>query len=155
MTLRVSYDQEFNILDLDTGERCSDGASLLAPALSGIAVRIKTDGGHDVAGLIVMGASACLSPHFARKETGQPFPLVDPPISDYDRETDTLTLGFTADNPAMITQDNDYLIAYWQPDPNDAEDFLDPIGVSLLNASQHLAPFFVRVEPADGGEGQG
>ena len=49
MTLRVSYDQEFDILDLDTGERCSDGASLLAPALSGIAVLIKTDGGHDVA----------------------------------------------------------------------------------------------------------
>ena len=155
MTLRVSYDQEFNILDLDTGERCSDGASLLAPALSGIAVLIKTDGGHDVAGLIVMGASACLSPHFARKETGQPFPLVEPPISTYDPETDTLTLGFTTDDPALITQDNDYLIAYWQQNPDYPDDFNDPIGVSLLNASKHLSPFFALVEPADGGEEQG
>ena len=31
MKLQVSYDQESDILDLDTGERCSDGASLLAP----------------------------------------------------------------------------------------------------------------------------
>ena len=153
MNLRVSYDQEFNILDLDTGERCSDGASLLAPALSGIAVLIKTDGGYDVAGLIVMGASACLSPHFARKETMQPFPLVEPPISAYDPATDTLTLGFTTDDPALITQDNDYLIAYWQPNPEYPDDFNDPIGVSQLNATQHLAPYFVRAElpPAGGG----
>lgn len=150
MNLQVSYDQESDILSLDTGERCSDGASLLAPEVSGIAALIKTDGGYDVAGLIVMGASACLSPHFARKGTGQPVPRVKPPISTYDPETDTLTLGFTTADPALITRDNDYLIAYWQPDPDDADDF-DPIGVSLLNAAKHLAPYFERVEPSGGG----
>lgn len=147
MNLQVSYDQESDILSLDTGERCFDGASLLAPEVSGIAALIKTDGGYDVAGLIVMGAASCLSPHFARKGTGQPVPLVKPSISTYDPATDTLTLGFTTDDPALITQDNDYLIAYWQPDPEDAADFADPIGVSLLNAAKHLAPFFERVEP--------
>ena len=47
MNPRVSYDQEFDILYLNTGEQYSEGASLLAPALSGIAVEIKTDDGHD------------------------------------------------------------------------------------------------------------
>ena len=147
MNLQVSYDQESDILFLYTDEPCSDGSSLVDPALSGIVVKIKTDGGYDVAGLIVMGAAACLSPHFARKGTGQPVPLVKPPISTYDPATDTLTLGFTTADPALITQDNDYLIAYWQPDPEDAADFADPIGVSLLNAAKHLAPYFERVEP--------
>ena len=151
MKLSVSYDQEVNILDLDTGERCSDGASLLPPEVSGIVARIKTDGGYDVAGLIIMGAAASLSPHFARRETGLPVPLVKPPISTYDPATDTLTLGYTTDDPALITQDNDYLIAYWQPDPAYPEDCNDPIGIAILNAAQHLAPYFVPVEPAASG----
>ena len=147
MKLSVRYDQEFDILDLDTGERCCDGASLLPPEVSDIAVLIKTKDGYDVAGLIVMGAAASLSPYFARKETGLPVPLAEPPIAAYDPATDTLTLGYTTADPALITQDNPYLIAYWQPDPEDATDFNDPIGVSILNAAQHLAPYFVPVAP--------
>ena len=115
--------------------------------MSGIVALIKTDDGYDVAGLIVMGAAASLSPHFARKETGQPVPLVKPPISTYDPATDTLTLGYTTDDPALITQDNAYLIAYWQSNPAYHDDCNDPIGVAILNAAQHLAPFFVPVEP--------
>ncbi len=151
MNLTVSYDPECDILDLDTGERCFDGASLLAPEVSGIVALIKTDDGYDVAGLIIMGAAASLSPHFARKETGQPVPLAEPPIAAYDPATDTLTLGYTTADPALITQDNPYLIAYWQPDPAYPDECNDPIGVSILNAAQHLAPYFVPVEPPGGG----
>ena len=147
MNLQVSYDQECDILDLYTGERCFDGASLLAPEVSGVVALIKTDDGYDVAGLIVMGASDYLSPHFARKETGQPVPRANPPIAAYDPATDTLTLGYTTADPALITQDNAYLIAYWQSNPAYPEDCNDPIGVSILNAAQHLAPYFVPVEP--------
>ena len=51
----------------------------------------------------------------------------------------------------MITQDNEHLVGYWQSDPEDA-DYIPLIGVSLLNAAQHLAPFFARAElPAGGG----
>ncbi len=151
MKLSVRYDQEFDILDLDTGERCRDGASLLPPEVSDIAVLIKTKDGYDVAGLIVMGASDYLSPHFARKETGPPVPRDKPPISTYDPATDTLTLGYTTADPALITQDNAYLIAYWQPNPAYPDDCNDPIGVSILNATNHLAPCFVPVEPPSGG----
>ena len=64
----------------------------------------------------------------------------------YDPATDTLTWGAATATPDLVSPAGD-LTVYWQPDPEDAADF-DPIGVSLRNAAQHLAPFFERVEPA-------
>ena len=147
MTLRVSYDQEFDVLYLDTGERCSDGASITD--LFDVAAEIKTKGGYDLAGLIIMGATDYLSPWFNPIQGARPANAEAGQLSSYDRTTDTLTLGFTTDDPAMITRDNDYLVGYWRPDPEDA-DYFPLIGVSLLNASKHLAPYFVRVETPAG-----
>ena len=145
MTLLVSYDQEFDVLYVNTGEGCSDGASITE--LFDVAAEIKTKGGYDVAGLIVMGAADYLSPGFTPIHREPPAVVAGSRRSRYDPATDTLTFGFTTDDAGMITQDNEYLVGYWQPDPEDA-DYFPLIGVALLNAAQHLAPYFVLVEPA-------
>ena len=148
MTLRVSYDAKFDILYISTGEPCYDGASIAD--MFDVVAEIKTKGGYDVAGLIIQGAAGYLYPPFVPIPGKPPAPAGDSPLSRYDPDTDTLTLGFTATDPELITQDNPYLVAYWQWDPEDA-DYFPPIGVSILNASKHLSPWFEPVEPPAAG----
>ena len=148
MTLRVSYDAKFDILYVSAGAPCCDGASI--ENMFDVVAEIKTRDGYDVAGLIIQGAADYLSPWFVPGQGKPPGPVGDNPLSRYDPDTDTLTLGFTATDPALITQDNPHLVGYWQRDPEDA-DYFPPIGVSILNAAKHLAPHFVRVEPPAAG----
>ena len=143
MTLRVSYDAKFDILYVSAGAPCCDGASI--ENMFEVVVEIKTKDGYDVAGLIIQGASHCLYPPFVPIQGKPPALAGDNPLSRYDPDTDTFTLGFTAEAPELITQDNPYLVGYWQRDPEDA-DYFPLIGVSILNASKHLAPWFVRAE---------
>ena len=147
MTLRVSYDAKFDILYVSAGAPCYDGASI--ENMFDVVAEIKTRDGYDVAGLIIQGAADYLYPPFVPIPGKPPAAAGDNPLSRYAPDTDTFTLGFTADNPELITQDNPYLVGYWQRDPEDA-DYFPLIGVSLLNASKHLAPHFVRVEPPAG-----
>lgn len=148
MTLRVSYDLKFDILYVSAGAPCCDGASI--ENMFDVVAEIKTRDGYDVAGLIIQGAADYLSPWFVPGQGKPPGPAGDSPLSRYDPDTDTLTLGFTATDPELITQDNPYLVAYWQRDPEDA-DYFPLIGVSILNASKHFAPWFAPVElPAAG-----
>ena len=148
MNLRVSYDLKFDILYVSAGAPCYDGASIAD--MFDVVAEIKTKDGYDVAGLIIQGAADYLYPPFV-PSPGEPSAAAgDNPLSRYDPDTDTLTLGLTVDNPELITQDNPYLVAYWQRDPEDA-DYFPLIGVSILNASKQLAPHFVPVElPAAG-----
>ena len=148
MTLSVSYDPKFDILYVSAGAPCCDGASI--ENMFDVVAEIKTRDGYDVAGLIIQGAADYLYPPFVPSQGDPPAAAGDNPLSRYDPDTDTLTLGFTTDNPEMITQDNPHLVAYWQRDPEDA-DYFPPIGVSILNASKHLAPHFVPVEPPPAG----
>ena len=154
MNLRVSYDQDVDILCVSTGQRSRDGTTLDDPAGISVAAQIGTDNGYDIVGFIVQGAAGELWPWFVPIHWDPPAIVRARQLSGYDLATDTLTFGFTTDDPAMITQDNDYLVGYWQPDPEDA-DYFPLIGVSLLNAAQHLAPFFARAELPAGGEEQG
>ena len=148
MKLRVSYDAKFDILYISAGEPCYDGASI--ENMFDVVAEIKTRDGYDVAGLIIQGAADYLYPPFVPSQGKPPAAGGDSPLSRYDPDTDTLTLGFTADNPELITQDNPYLVGYWQRDPEDA-DYFPLIGVSILNAAKHLAPWFVPAElPAAG-----
>jgi len=141
--LRVSYDLKFDILYISAGEPCYDGASI--ENLFDVVAEIKTRDGYDVAGLIIQGAADYFYPPFVPSQ-GEPSALAgDNPLSRYDPDTDTLTLGFTTEAPELITQDNPYLVAYWQRDPEDA-DYFPLIGVSILNAAKHLAPWFVPAE---------
>ena len=54
----------------------------------------------------------------------------------YDAVMDTLTIGKTTDNPNLISENGDF-VGYWQPETGDPHS-LEPIGVTLRNASQHL-----------------
>ena len=93
--------------------------------------------------------SGYVAPHFQLNQPGAPFKAGHPERNLYDRETDTLTWGNSTDDPEMVSQVGD-LTAYWQPDPyflERDEPLFDPIGLSLRNASKHLAPHFVRAEP--------
>ena len=147
MTLLVSYDQEVDVLYLRARQGAPDGTTLDDPELSGIAALIGTCDGYDIVGLIIQGAAHGLYPPFVLRQGEPPAAGGGSRLSHYDPDTDTLTLGFTADDPEMITQDNAYLVGYWQRDPEDA-DYFPLIGVSILGASKHLSPYFVRGESA-------
>ena len=62
----------------------------------------------------------------------------------YDADADTLTIGRTTDDPEL-TSENDVFIGYWQVDESDVDGALEPIGVTLRNASKHLGKV-LRVE---------
>ena len=139
MTLKVGYDQEFNVLSIRTGERVVSGASLMHTA--DIVVDIKTQGGYAIEGLTIIGASAYLSPYFIPEQPQEPNQAVkDNPYASYDQDTDTLTLGAAANDPTLKLE-GEHFVGHWQPDELDDTDF-DIIGVSLRDASKHLAPFF-------------
>ena len=56
----------------------------------------------------------------------------------YNADTDTLTIGRTTDDPALISENGDF-VGYWQPDTADYMDgALEPIGVTLRNVSEHF-----------------
>ena len=54
--MRVSYDRQANVLRVTTDTPAATAASLLDDP--GVAVELATADGHDIVGLIVMGASA-------------------------------------------------------------------------------------------------
>ena len=56
----------------------------------------------------------------------------------YDAESDTLTLGDTASDLALRTENGD-LVAHWRPDPMEPDGFMDPIGVTVRNTKANLA----------------
>jgi uncharacterized protein YuzE len=119
MNLKVNYDPDASVLHIMTGEAVNDGASLLDDP--GVVVELATEDGHDIVGLIVMGASAYL-----------PLGL------GYDADADTLLFGTATSDPAMITENGD-IVGYWQVDDEEPDSFRDPIGVAIRKASKHLA----------------
>ena len=126
--MRVIYDHEANVLRIITDTPAATAASLLDDP--GIAVELATDDGHDIVGLIVMGASAYI-------------PLGK--CKSYDAASDTLLIGRKTTSPELITENGDF-IGYWQPYEDEPDAFMDPVGVLLRNASKHLA---VVTGPAD------
>ena len=117
--MRVIYDREANVLRIITDTPAATAASLLDDP--GVAVELATDDGHDIVGLIVMGASAYI-------------PLGE----SYDAAYDTLLLGRKTTTSGMITENGDF-VGYWQPYEDEPDAFMDPVGVLLRNASKHLA----------------
>ena len=84
--MKVSYDEENDVLVLTTKQRGPVCAGLLS-ATDDVAVELATEDGHDVVGLIAIGASAYLSPW-----------------KGYDADRDILTIGKTTDDPELITE---------------------------------------------------
>ena len=117
--MRVNYDREANVLRMTNGAPVATAASLLDDP--DVAVELATVDGHDIVGLIVIGASSYL-----------------PLGSGYDAKTDTFLLGEKTDDPSLVTECGDF-IGYWQVDELEPEGFWDPVGVTIRRASVHLA----------------
>ena len=115
----VSYDQQANVLRVTADTPAATAASLLDEP--GVAVELATANGHDIVGLIVMGASA----HIPFGKT-------------YNAETDTLFIGRTTGAP-ILTTENGNIIGYWKVDEDDPDGFRDPIGIAIKQASKHFA----------------
>ncbi len=149
MKLIVRYDPEADVLDIRTN-RISYGATPLeGPELDFIAVESVGENDRDIAGVIIIFVSGYVAPYFQLNQPGAPFKAGNPEHTRYDPDTDTLTWGNITDDPEMVSQAGD-LTAYWQLDrclSEADEPFFEPIGLSLGNASKHLAPHFVRAEP--------
>ena len=115
----VSYDQQVNVLRISTDTPAATAASLLDDP--GIAVELATVDGHDIVGLIVIGASAYV-----------PFGEA------YNAETDTLFIGGKTGDPKLTTENGD-IVGYWKVDEDDPDGFRDPIGIAIKHASKHFA----------------
>lgn len=141
MALKVDYFPEDDILRVSTGQEALDGATLLADV--GVEVDLGTYGGHDIVGFSVISACAYVGAYFspAKIKKSQRTGKVNPCVS-YDEETDTLTLGDPANNPLFRTSDGGGIVGHWKPDEADDSGYWDLIGVSLKEASRHLAPHF-------------
>ena len=118
--MRVEYDEEANVLTLTSGKRSATSASLLDDP--GIVVDLTESDGHDIVGVLVMGASAYI-----------------PLNRGYDPDTDTLLLGKKANSPDLITETGDF-VGYWQAHDGEPSGFMDPVGVLIRDASRHLLP---------------
>ena len=152
MKLTVRYDPEADVLDIRT-DRISYGATPLeGPELGFIAVESAGENDRDIVGVIIIFAASYLAPYFRLRRENAPPRIGNPEHTRYDPDTDTLTWGDITDDPEMVSQAGD-LTAYWQPEEDSDEDdpFFDPIGLSLRNAAEHLAPWFEPVEPPAAG----
>ena len=118
MNLKVMYDPVADVLRFLTGEDEVTSATLIDAYE--VVVSLATDEGHHIVGIDVMGASSYL-------------PMGK---SGYDPDNDTLTLGSTPAE-AGVTENGD-IVGYWMVDAVDSGSFMDPVGVVIRNASQHL-----------------
>ena len=124
--MKATYDVESDVLRVYSGQRSAEGASFLRGPDA--AVFLGTEGGHDVVGFLVLGASAYL------------------PLGEgYDAGSDTLTIGETTDVPELVTENGDF-IGYWEVDVLEPDGFRDPIGVAIRRASEHLAPVLAALQ---------
>ena len=142
MTLKVDYYPQDDILRISTGQKALDGATLWDAV--NVEVDIGTCGGHDIVGFSILSASASVCPYFVPAHTKQSQQIgKGNPGASYDEETDTLTLGASVSNPSYKTADGAFIIGHWKPDEADGKAYWDIIGVSLKEASRHLAPHFL------------
>ena len=123
--MRATYDVDADVLRLITDVPSATSASLLDDP--DIVVDISQPDGYDIVGLLVMWASKYI-----------------PLKRGYDPAADTLLLGREAESLRVITENGD-LVAYWQPDADAPDAFMDPVGVLIRNASQHFAQAAFRV----------
>ena len=145
MSLKVHYDREADIVTIRTGRTPSAGSSL--EDTMHIVVETGCKGDQDVVGLVVMGASSYLAPHFVPHQRKHP-------LSRYDGKSDTLTLGTVANSTEMISLGGESsIVVHWKLDETDGNVF-DPIGVTLQSAARLLSPLFepVVIKPSGAGE---
>ena len=152
MPLTVSHDpaRDVDVLNITTEYVSWEG--VYPDEASDLVVKLREDSQREVVGLLIIGASGYLAPHFRVNVADFPVRTGDGEFTRYDGEADTLTWGVVHDDAARITH-ADPVVVYWGfPDPED--DDVSPIpvlGVALQNAAKHLYPWFVLAEPPAAG----
>ncbi len=113
---KCSYDTKHGTLQISTGQ-----PSTTFEDLGGDVYKVVELNGDDrrVIGVIIQHA--------------EPYVTLE---KGYDAGMDTLTIGKTTDDPDLISENGDF-VGYWQPEADDPGT-LEPIGVALRNASEHL-----------------
>ena len=119
MKLDLSYDPETDALALGSGHRRR--TSVLLESEGHIVIDLPDEESRVVVGLEIFGISAYLP--LGRR--------------GYCKATDMLTIGDDVESATVIAENED-LIAYWRFDDSDPGD-MAPVGLSLRNASRHLA----------------
>lgn len=129
--MRVIYDEEDGVLSMSIGRKAATGCESFVRGPD-VALDVANDNSYEVVGLIVIGASVYL-----------------PLGKGYDAESDVLTIGETADDPALVTE-NGYFVGYWEVNRRDPDGSLQAIGVAIRRASVHLAQVLARLpQPVD------
>ena len=116
--MRVIYDRQADVLRLLTDKKGQTSTPLVE--LVDVVLDLVADESDEVTALEIIGASAYLP--LGRR--------------GYDAATDTLTLG-TVDNPKHVTR-SENIVTYWQPDEYEPETQLEPAGIAIRQASEHL-----------------
>ena len=116
----IHYDSEVDALRVATDRYGVTSASLLYN--SDFVIDLATEDGHDIVGLGVL----CASLYLPLDKKG------------YDADTDTLLMGGSTSDPALITENRDF-IGYRQVDEAETDGFRYPIGVAIKRAGVHLA----------------
>ena len=123
--MQAHYDPEVDVLRLTNGEPVAVSEELIDHS---VVVELGSEGGHDIIGLIIMGASAY-------------FPFGN----TYDQQRDILTFGDPAGD-AVTVKDSGEFVGYWQPDEYCPDQVIVPVGVAVKRASQHLADVLPDIE---------
>ena len=129
--MRATYDEAEDILTLSNGQPDAVSASFLRGPDG--ALHLGTEEGHDVVGFILLGASAYL-------------PCARGTACDYDANADVLTIGEAVEDPALVTENGDF-VGYWARDEADPDGVRHPVGVAVRRASVNLGKV-VKALPA-------
>lgn len=116
--MRVVYHPDEPVLSMSNGRRQAFVCKTFAHGPD-VALRVAYDDPYDVVGLILLWPREYL-----------------PLGNGYDPEKDVLTIGETTDDPAFITENDDF-VGYWETNLDDPR-MLSAIGVAIYRASQHL-----------------
>ena len=118
--MRVTYDEEADVLYFYYPD-CIQGAAEVFRRGPDVAVFPDLPHGYGITAVEVLGGSAYL-----------------PLGNGYDADLDILTIGETTDDPALISENGDF-VGYWEIDEDDPEGARDSIGVAIRRASIHMA----------------
>ena len=147
MGLITKYDPDADLLTVGTEHTTAEGVSLEDDM--NIVVMVGTLDGNDVAQLMLINATSFLTPYFTPHKASQECSLAvsrPHPMVRYVISTDTLTFGKTDTAAVYTTSAEGHVFAHWEPDDLEPDGLpWKVIGVSLCQASQHLAPFFTPI----------
>ena len=142
MKLKVRYDEEVDILTVDTGLKIATSSSVDF----GLIADYGSEKGYDVVGIELMSARKLIAPFctvnskdfLALQEVASKIKTLK---AEYDVEADILRISTTreVEFPYKV---GDGLIAFMGFEDARYQDSYDVVGIELHNASECLAPYF-------------